>query len=133
MASSNGGGHYVRTLLLGLAVVGMCPCSGEDEADDTAKLVAMRSEIEELVGVPRCQSKGECSHVAFGSKPCGGPWEYLVYSGSTVDEGELRAKVEAYNGFEDAMNHRWGRMSDCSIASEPKIGCREGVCVDLGR
>ena len=109
-------------------------CSHSDECDEAlewACLERMGDEIRALRGDPLCSDSTECRFIAFGSKPCGGPWRYLIYSVSTVDTVELARRVAEYNEFEWVLNRRYARGSDCRIVSQPVLGCRDGRCVDL--
>ena len=113
------------------------------EADEREQLAALRSQIEELVGDAPCDTVADCRFVGLGSKPCGGPWEYLVYSivgtdmsaatgaSTGVDTLGLVEKVQAYNALEAEMNARYGYASDCAVANEPVLGVEAGHCVDL--
>jgi hypothetical protein len=113
------------------------------EADEREQLAALRSQIEELVGDAPCDTVADCRFVGFGSKSCGGPWKYLVYSvigtdmsaGIGVDTGVdtlgLVEKVQAYNALEAEMNARYGYASDCAVVNEPVLGVEAGHCVDL--
>ena len=113
------------------------------EGDEREQLAALRSQIEELVGDAPCDTVADCRFVGFGSKPCGGPWKYLVYSvigtdmsaGIGVDTGVdtlgLVEKVQAYNALEAEMNARYGYASDCAVVNEPVLGVEAGHCVDL--
>ena len=92
------------------------------------QLVKLKSEIKQLVAEGTCSDKNDCDFIAFGSKPCGGPWSYLVYS-TTIDIKFLKEKVAVYNSKEQAFNKKWGIASDCMMVAPPsKIDCIEGVC-----
>jgi hypothetical protein len=101
-----------------------------EEKHDRAVLEALREDILDMIGEPLCGGDGECRYIAFGSKPCGGPWEYLIYSVDVTDSVLLTQRVETYNEYEDMMNRKYGYVSDCSVPEPPILGCVEGVCVD---
>jgi hypothetical protein len=61
-----------------IAFVIQCGDSFE-EKHDKAVLEALREDILNMIGLPECAGDGDCRYIAFGSKPCGGPWEYLIY------------------------------------------------------
>jgi hypothetical protein len=87
--------------------------------------------IEALIEEGSCSQDGECNFIPYGSKACGGPQGYLIFS-SNVDREELQNKVEAYTKAESTYNEQQGIMSDCSIPPEPqKLGCVDGNCVRL--
>lgn len=102
-----------------------------NEERDQEELKRMHEEIMAMIGVPHCDMPGECRYIGLGSKPCGGPWKYIIYSIATVDEELLMVKVQNYNDFEDVLNHRYGYCSDCSVPNPPRLGCVDGVCKDL--
>lgn len=104
-----------------------------DEPQDRQRLRRLRAEIEDLVGEARCRSVEDCRYVGLGAKPCGGPWEFLIFSTARTDVERLLAKVEEYNRFEARMNRRYGYISDCGMPPEPELGCVENRCVDLRR
>ena len=121
-----------KILLPFIFIVPMLQCGDSfDEKYDKAVLSAMTEDITALIGQPQCGGVNDCRYIAFGAKPCGGPWEYLIYSISVTDSAELAEKVDFYNGYEDMMNHKYGYVSDCSVPDPPELGCVDGVCVDI--
>ena len=101
------------------------------EEGDRAQLAEMRQGIGALVGEAACDSIGDCRVVGLGAKPCGGPWEFLVYSTASTDSAALAGRLGEHNAFEAFMNQRYGYGSDCSVPVEPVLGCEAGRCVDL--
>ena len=99
------------------------------EEGDRAQLAEMRREIDELVGDAASSSIEDCRYAGVGSKPCGGPWEFIIYSASSTDSTALAEKLTAYNAFETEMNERYGYASDCSVPNAPVLAYREGRCV----
>ena len=76
-------------------------------------------------------TKIDCAYIAFGSKPCGGPWSYLVYSIS-IDVDLLKSKVKQYNKMEDEYNRKHGIASDCAIVLPPtSLNCVNDKCVGV--
>jgi len=123
-------------ILLAAAVLG---CNGSNrlsggawsETRDRAQLEAWREDILAMVKDPACSDSTECRCIGLGAKPCGGPWEYLIYSVSSVDTSALVEEVAEYNNLNAVLNQRYGWVSDCSITRVPNLGCRDGKCVDL--
>lgn len=99
------------------------------EEGDRSRLAEMRGEIDALVGDAAGASIEDCRYVGLGSKPCGGPWEYVVYSASSTDSTALAERMTAYKAFEADMNERYGYGSDCSVPNEPVLAFRDGRCV----
>ena len=120
------------------AVFLISACGGSDsvktertEEGDRVRLAKMRQEVEEAIGEAACGSIEDCRYAGLGSKPCGGPWEYIVYS--VADSTALAKQLAAYNGFEAGMNQRYSYSSDCSVPNEPMLVCSAGRCIDLLR
>ena len=83
------------------------------------ELATLKTEIENLANTSFCGDAFECKFIAFGSKPCGGPWGYLVYS-TSIDTEELENRVERYNREEAIYNTEWGITSDCAVNNPPE-------------
>ncbi|MCY3713525.1 MAG: hypothetical protein OXH02_09570 [Gemmatimonadetes bacterium] len=98
------------------------------EEGDQAKLMKMRQEIDALIGDAAGASISDCRSAAIGSKPCGGPWAYIVYSASSTDPTELASRLAEYNALEAEMNALYGYVSDCSIPNMPVLVFRNGRC-----
>lgn len=109
-----------------------CDQEAAEEARDRAELVDMRAQILAAVG-DGSDDVSDCRYIGLGDKPCGGFWQYLVYSVSATDTVALRTMVANYNAFENAMNRKYGYASDCSVPRPPVLERQEGRCVDAGR
>lgn len=107
-------------------------CSNESEGnqeDDLKELNSLKKEIDQLVATSSCIENSNCDYLAFGSKPCGGPWSYIVFSKS-VNVDLLKEKVAIYYVKESAYNKKWNIVSDCAFAMPPTaLSCVDGKCV----
>ncbi|MDG1730106.1 MAG: hypothetical protein P8K68_00050 [Algibacter sp.] len=102
------------------------PITQENEQQE---LSVLKAEIENLARASICGDTFECKFIAFGSKPCGGPWGYLVYS-TSIDTEALKKKVDTYNSKEASFNTRWDIVSDCAVANPPvSVNCENNACV----
>ena len=118
-------------VLLTLTLFG-CASSNEtnNQLADRMALFDEKSAIQDLIFDTGCTEESECAYIGFGSKPCGGPWFYLVYD-SSIEE-EVIARVEAYNIKEDEFNKKYGIVSDCSMALPPdRVACENGTCIPI--
>ncbi len=105
-------------------------CSSDEgvELREARLIDKLAAEITEIVTSSSCSEDSSCDYIAFGSKPCGGPWGYLVYS-TSVDVQLLKYKVGLYNQLERELNRRSGAVSDCAIVNPPSsLICEDGVC-----
>ncbi|HET9253049.1 MAG TPA: hypothetical protein VFP58_13130 [Candidatus Eisenbacteria bacterium] len=113
-------------LLVALLLLG--GCDEKDEAADIARLEEMEARIDEMIANRACTAGGSCRIIAFGAKPCGGPWEYKIYSAEHVDTLALQRAVKEYNEFNREANERHGWLSDCSVPMQPNVACYQGNC-----
>ncbi len=106
-----------------------------EDVKDTVKQQVERQALDELAKEIKliadgsiCSTEYSCDFIGFGSKSCGGYWEYLVYSNS-IDVVELMAKVEIYNRLEKEYNKKWNIVSDCMVVMPPDgTVCEDGKC-----
>ena len=99
------------------------------EERDRADLRLREAKIDRLIGTASCEQEVECQSIAFGVKPCGGPWKYKVYSTRGSDVSTLKREIDAYKTENEALNKKYGLGSDCRFVSPPAVACRDGVCV----
>ena len=85
--------------------------------------------IEDYAAASICKDEFECRYIAYGSKPCGGPWSYLIYS-TSIDTLELQTLVADYNESENNYNITCGAVSDCSVPQPPTgFTCEDNLCI----
>ena len=102
-------------------------CSTRDRSD-RERLRDLKRAIDVEIGEPRADSIAQCKYIAFGAKPCGGPWTFLVYSTARTDESKLQRLVGEYNTLQKKINAEERLGSDCSVPTEPKLVLENGVC-----
>jgi hypothetical protein len=98
------------------------------QRSDTERLEELRRAIEQEIGVPAANDASQCKLIPFGSKPCGGPWSYLVYSTLKTDEARLKQLVSDFNQLQRQINEESKTLSDCAITPEPKVEFTDRVC-----
>jgi hypothetical protein len=95
---------------------------------DEAALKALHEQIVKLIGEPRCVNLVHCRLLALGSRPCGGPSEYLAYSSGTANREILEAKAYEYGFLEEEVNRARGAAGTCEVLPEPQVRCLDGRC-----
>ena len=99
------------------------------QEEERAELNTLKSEIEDLANTSVCNETSECKFIGLGSKPCGGPWSYLIYS-TSIDTENLENMVADYNQKELDFNAKWGVVSDCALTQQPSsIKCENNTCI----
>lgn len=109
-------------------------CDDQDNnscEDYVSKLDQMRAKIQNLAEASVCNKNFECLSIALGSKPCGGPWTYLIYS-TAINTLELHSLVDAYNKMEQEYNVACQQFSDCMFVSPPlRLKCENNKCIAI--
>ena len=122
----------VLTLILSLATSSCI----EDDSDSFCDsqliyLSSLKANIEGLAATSICNENFECRYIAFGSKPCGGPWEFLFYT-TSIDTMELENLVASYNALEADYNENCDAVSDCSTPIPPiDFSCENNQCIPI--
>lgn len=76
-----------------------------------------------------CSSSGDCASMPVGAKPCGGPWEYVVYCRLTTDTTRLRTVLAELERRQREYNAKNQVGSICDMILEPAVTARGGRCV----
>lgn len=117
-----------KSIVLLTIVFGCTSTTELGKEDDLAELNSLKEEIELLVDTSICSENSGCDYIAFGSKACGGPKTYLVFS-TSINVELLQQKVANYNALETSFNQKWGIISDCMYLLPPtKVECINGKC-----
>jgi len=121
----------MKTIALLAIVLGCANNTENNQETDLLVLENLKVEIDLLINQGDCSVNTSCDYIAFGSKPCGGAWTYLVYS-SSIDIELLKDMVAAYNEKEAAFNIKWERVSDCMAVQPPtSVECINGECTAI--
>jgi len=94
-------------------------------------LEELKANIIAIANSSVCGEEFECRYIAFGSKPCGGSWEFLFYT-TSIDTMELENLVASYNALEADFNENCGAVSDCSTPIPPiDFSCENNQCIPI--
>jgi len=122
--------RFFKIVLLAI-VLQSFQCSDSNEADDSitaSQLETKKQEIQNYINSFSCSESLGCGFIALGSKPCGGPWSYLVFPNS-VNLPKLQEMVKAYNEMNRLYNIQTNAVSDCMVVAPPtEVKCVNGVC-----
>lgn len=125
---------FFALLLICLAFTAF-KCDDDDASvgfeEDKKELISLQKTIEDLADASVCNETTECKFIAFGSKPCGGAWSYLIYS-TSINVEELESMVADYNQKQADFNTKYGVISDCSAVMPPTgMKCENNTCIPI--
>lgn len=93
---------------------------------------AYRAELDRVIAennIP-CKISLDCEAVALGSKPCGGPTEYVIMSQSTRMKAQAAVSdlTKVITEMDQEANREGGLMGTCEALLKPELQCNAGVC-----
>jgi hypothetical protein len=91
-------------------------------------VTSLKKEARALSKPAGCTQLSQCKVLPLGSKPCGGPSEYLVFCAPSTDEKALEAKAKLANEAEKAKNAANQTMGICTALAPPKLKLENGQC-----
>lgn len=91
-------------------------------------VASLKQEARALAKATGCAQVAQCKVLSLGSKPCGGPTEFLVYCASSTDEKALEAKAMQASEAEKAKNAKDQLMGICTALVPPKVKLENGAC-----
>ncbi len=107
---------------------------GETKTPASEKLVGDRTRLNDdvlrLSQPAKCRVGSDCAALPMGSKPCGGPWKYVLYSKNNRKLAKLKQRLTEYNKLDQRINESQQTMSDCSMTMQPDLKCINSMCVD---
>ena len=98
-----------------------------EQAGET--LLKCTADMELMIADLSCSADSDCASFPFGDKPCGGPWQYIVYSKPNVDETLLGEKAKECDALVSVRNKVCSSLSDCMLVDPPKLGCEASRCI----
>jgi hypothetical protein len=118
-------------LLLSIIITGLLNAAQPPKMN-IETIIARKEElngmIKKEIGTPSASQLSQCKSIAFGAKPCGGPWSYLVYSTANTNEPRLMELVSEFNQLDEKINQELGIISLCDHKTKPTVGLAGGVC-----
>lgn len=121
---------FIILLILTLVFAG-CDEVKSDQELTRLELEEQLQDIYAFIDNGDCSTGSECYFMPYGSKACGGPKGYLLFSSET-DVPTLHKMVEKHRKAEAAYNEQNRIISDCSIPVPPeKLACEDGKCIQI--
>jgi len=88
----------------------------------------LHQRMQRLTEDKSCRETAECKVLAVGSRPCGGPEQYLAYSAINTDEKLLAITNDRYTKLKQQQQQRLGLRSTCQMLPEPLAQCKLRQC-----
>jgi hypothetical protein len=88
----------------------------------------LHQRMQRLTEDKSCRETAECKVLAVGSRPCGGPEQYLPYSALNTDEKLLAITNDRYTKLKQQQQQRLGLRSTCQMQPEPSVECKMRQC-----
>jgi hypothetical protein len=104
------------------------PVAAATSGSDEDALASLHQQIVALIGEPRCENIVHCRLLALGSRPCGGPAEYLAYSSIAGKREALEAKAYEYGFLQEEVNRARAVSGTCDVLVQPRVACVNGRC-----
>ncbi|MEO8630540.1 MAG: hypothetical protein ABI612_20945 [Betaproteobacteria bacterium] len=95
---------------------------------DEVELEKLHREIVTMIGQPRCVNLVHCRVLPLGSRPCGGPAEYLAYA-SSANREVLESKAYEYGFLQEEIQRSRGTAGVCQVLAAPRVDCVDGRCI----
>ncbi len=127
MESRQGWYFIVACVWAGCALAADSGASAANTSDE-AELERLHHEIVTMIGQPRCVNLVHCRVLPLGSRPCGGPAEYLAYA-SSANRELLESKAYEYGFLQEEINRSRGAVGTCQALAAPRVDCVDARCI----
>ena len=84
-----------------------------------ARIQELEAQARRLARTEGCTQADQCRTAPVGSRPCGGPREYLVYCAASTDSAALFRVLDELARAEEVYNREQGLVSTCEFRMPP--------------
>jgi len=124
-------GFSAMVLLTLLVTLSGSACKHKDDSKEQeieAEIELIEDDINAIIGRAACENSNQCGYVEMGSKPCGGPMTFKIYSSLNTDTTLLFEKAAKHVELSEELNRLTGAISTCSVEQPPTVSC-QAVCL----
>jgi hypothetical protein len=104
------------------------PSSAQSDAEAAVEL---RERISAMMEGARCNNVVNCRVLGLGSRPCGGPEEYVAYSIWDTQVDEVSSLAAEYNFLREEVDAAAGTVGTCDVLPKPSVNCVNARCVTV--
>lgn len=87
-----------------------------------------KAEFQTLITNKECDTSNQCQVIAIGSRACGGPSQYAIFSDKHVDSEQAKALASNITVAEKIFNEKNQMISICQHINKPAVQCVSNVC-----
>ena len=109
--------NVIRLLVLSL-VLQSFQCDEDIKRSTPEILAEKKQEILNYIQSFSCSNASDCSYIAFGAKPCGGPREYLAFP-NAINLQTLQNMVADYYALDNQYNIQTGPDGTYWVTLQP--------------
>ena len=94
-------------------------------------LNSLRADMSSIEKNNECDTNAHCKVIAAGSRACGGPSHYMLYSTKNTSDEKAKSIADKLTKYESIYNAQTGMQSICAMLTKPVTQCMNTKCVTL--
>ncbi len=98
---------------------------------DAEAALELRERIKVIIDGARCNNIVNCRVLGLGSRPCGGPEEYVAFSIWDTQIDEIKSLAAEYNFLREEVDAASGTVGTCNVLTKPDVNCVNAHCVTV--
>ncbi|MCQ8880101.1 hypothetical protein NQT69_19050 [Pseudoalteromonas shioyasakiensis] len=103
----------------------------QSETISKDSIQAAHAQLKSLTADLSCDTSAQCQVLPVGSRACGGPSSYLVFSTKNSDSEKVEQIAKRITSLESQLNAQTGMMSICQHLTAPAAQCSSNKCVKV--
>ncbi|CAF0726067.1 unnamed protein product [Adineta steineri] len=115
----------LKSIILALLFLGVAVNAKITQEDITAIKESLTAAVQ---ADNQCTTAADCTAAAVGSRACGGPSSYVVYSAECANAEQISSLIQLATRLEKQFNTENEMMSICSMIMPPKALCVANKC-----
>lgn len=113
-------GAILLTQVLALAFF-----AAAEAAESNASLAKLKSRQKRFQS---CRKDTDCTTLAYGQIPCGGPAAFLIINAQGAQDAQLRKLAEKITKQQAQEQKQQGLAGICMMTPEPRVKCMKQIC-----
>ncbi|WP_247664843.1 hypothetical protein [Pseudoalteromonas sp. MMG010] len=101
------------------------------EESPLATIKGTKEKLSEITANLQCDTTSQCKVQAVGSRACGGPSRYIVYSTKHTNSDDVTKHADTITQYEKTLNAKEDMASICQHIPAPGTQCISNSCVKI--